>query len=591
MSSIGEIRRIMDHQFDHLGNTSESQTELTDRLITTTPVSFLNRSGKRIAGFLDQLNGSNPKKGVIIIVPGYGKTKIGNLRLAYYLALNGFQVIRYDHSNHVGDSEGTVLFTTLSQMEEDLGSVIDFAEAQERGVTIGVVGESLGARIALKQAKKDKRLRFLISLIGVFDVQETLRAIYDEDGFVEKLNGIELGLRDIMGFQIDADRFIEDAYKNGFRSLETSLKDVTELPIPIFFFVAEKDPWVSQETVQSVFEKSPANFKNVYILPGIMHELFENPVVAADTCFEIVRLAERCADKTSGAAKPIQVPADSVIVARTRLERRASSKDLKTEEEKVFWARYLEKYAYIVNLQDYWNLLDSLGTSLGDSKKGEVILDAGCGIGNFGTFVLVRSLYQALQLRPASLRRKPFAYYIGVDFVEAALQQAKSIQAAIYREFKPKISWATNGPAYVDFSYSLLDLNFPLPFKDKCFDKICCNLVLSYLKDPAFTLRELCRTLKDHGRIVISSLKPHADLSQIFRNYISVSRSAEEIEHARMVLSNAGMIRHKVAEGYYRFFSESELEDLLQQVGCRTLSTFRSFGDQTNVTVGEKYIR
>ena len=581
----------MDHQLDHFTDTSKPQTESADRSITTTTLSFLNRSGKRIAGFLDQLAGSEPRKGLIIIVPGYGKTKIGNLRLAYYLALNGFQVIRYDHSNHVGDSEGSMLFTTLSQMEEDLGSVIDFAEEKERAVTIGIVGESLGARIALKRASKDKRLRFLVSSIGIFDVQETLRTIYDEDGFVEKLNGIELGIRDVMGFQIDADRFIEDAYKHGFHSLETSLKDVAELSIPTFFFVAEKDPWVSQEAVRSVFEESSADLKSLYIIPGIMHELFQNPVAAVDTCCEIVRATEQCVDGIRSAGSPIQIPADNVIIARTRLERRGSSKDLKTEEERLFWAKYLEKYAHIVNLQDYWNLLDSLSASLGNWKSGEVILDAGCGIGNFGTFILVRYLYQSLQLRAASLRRKPLVHYIGVDFVDAAIQQAKSVQAGIYREFKPKIQWTSNGPSLVDFSYSLLDLNCPLPFKNKCFDKICCNLVLSYVKDPLFTLGELRRTLKDSGRIVITSLKPYADLSQIFRNYISVSRSAEEIEQARMVLSNAGMIRHKVAEGYYRFFSESKLEDLLHQAGCRTVAAYRSLGDQANVAVAGKYVR
>jgi alpha-beta hydrolase superfamily lysophospholipase/SAM-dependent methyltransferase len=578
----------MDHQLHHSEVISDLQTESADRSITTTTLSFLNRSGKRIAGFLDQLAGSEPKKGMIIIVPGYGKTKIGNLRLAYYLAFNGFQVIRYDHSNHVGGSEGTMLFTTLSQMEEDLGSVIDFAEEKARAASIGIVGESLGARIALKQAAKDKRLRFLVSLIGIFDVQETLRTIYDEDGFVEKINGIELGIRDVMGFQIDADRFIEDAYKHGFHSLETSLKDVAELSIPTFFFVAEKDPWVSQEAVRSVFEKSPAVFKQLYIIPGIMHELFENPTVAGNTCCEIVHATEQCVDGIRSAGSPIQIPSDNIIAARTRLERRGSSKDLNTEEERVFWAKYLEKYAHIVNLQDYWNLLGSLGASLGDWKRGEVILDAGCGIGNFGTFILVHYLYQSLQLRAASLRRKPLAHYIGVDFVEAALQQARSVQAGIYREFKPKIKWVTDRPSMVDFSYSLLDLNCRLPFKNKCFDKICCNLVLSYVKDPVFTLGELCRTLKDSGRIVITSLKPYADLSQIFRNYISVSRSVEEIEQARMVLSNAGMIRHKVAEGYYRFFSESKLEELLRQVGCRTIAAYRCFGDQANVAVGRK---
>jgi SAM-dependent methyltransferase len=366
---------------------------------------------------------------------------------------------------------------------------------------------------------------------------------------------------------------------------------VAELSMPTFFFVAENDPWVSQEAVRSVFEKSSANLKKLYIIPGIMHELFENPVVAAETCIEIVRVAQQCSDEAYNTRSSIQIPPDNLIAARTRLERRGSSKDLNTEEEKLFWAKYLEKYAYIVNLQDYWNLLDSLAASLGDSKKGEVILDAGCGIGNFGTFILVHYLYQSLQLRPASLRRKPLAHYIGIDFVDAAIQQAKSVQAGIYEEFKPKIQWTTKSPSLVDFSYALVDLNSPLPYKNKCFDKICCNLVLSYVKDPVFTLGELCRTLKNSGRIVISSLKPYADFSQMYRNYITAGRSAEEIEQARMVLSNAGMIRHKVAEGYYRFFSESELEDLLQQVGCRTISTFRSFGDQTNVTVGEKYIR
>ena len=103
-----------------------------------------------------------------------------------------------------------------------------------------------------------------MSLIGIFDLQETLRTIYNEDGFVEKLNGIELGIRDVMGFQVDADRFIEDAYRHGFHSIETSLKDVAELSIPTFFFVAEKDPWVSQEAARSVFEKSPAIFRQLY---------------------------------------------------------------------------------------------------------------------------------------------------------------------------------------------------------------------------------------------------------------------------------------------------------------------------------------
>ena len=574
-----------------LTDRSSSRTEWVDETIVTTPLTLVNRSGKKISAFLDQAPEFGPRIAPIILVPGYGKTKSSHLRVAYYLALNGLRVIRYDHSNHVGESEGSMLFTTLSQMEEDLAAVIDFAETQSATTLVGVVAESLGARIALRRASNDKRVRYFVSLIGVFDVQETLRTIYGEDGFVERASGNVLGIRDIMGFQVDADRFIDDAMKHSLHSLETSTEDARKLSIPAFFFVAEKDPWVSQNTVGSVFSKCPPASRKLQLLPGIMHELYENPPVAANVCCEIVRAAKQSVEETAGHVTLIRIPPEKSIISRSRLEKRGNSKDLKTAEEKIFWAEYLEKYAYIVKLQDYWNLLDSIGDSLGSWKKGEKILDAGCGTGNFGTFLLVRNLYQALQLRTASLRRKPWAQYIGVDFVDAAIRQAKAVHREIYQEFALKVEWVADGVALVDFSYSLMDLNVTLPFKNQQFDKIVSNLVLSYVKDPLFTLGEMCRTLKKRGRIVVSSLKPHADLSQIYQNYISVSRTIEEMEQARMVLSNAGLIKHKEAQGFYQFFSESQLVELLRDVGCDNIKVFRAFGDQANVAVAEKSSR
>ena len=173
-------------------------------------------------------------------------------------------------------------------------------------------------------------------------------------------------------------------------------------------------------------------------------------------------------------------------------------------------------------------------------------------------------------------------------FVQDALIQAKAVHQQIYEEFGSRIEWSLRGTSLLDFSYSVVDLDCELPFKSQYFDKIISNLVLSYVKDPQFTLSELCRTLKVGGRIVITTLKPNADLSQIYRNYASVSRTPEEIRQARMVLSNAGLIKHKEAEGFYQFFSEFQLKDLLERMGCHRIVTFRSFGDQANVAVAEK---
>ena len=75
--------------------------------------------------------------------------------------------------------------------------------------------------------------------------------------------------------------------------------------------------------------------------------------------------------------------------------------------------------------------------------------------------------------------------------------QATAVHREIYQEFASKIEWATNGPALIDFSYSIVDLDVGLPFKSQHFDKIVSNLVLSYVKDPLFTLREMWRTLKE----------------------------------------------------------------------------------------------
>jgi len=556
--------------------------------IFSTSLVLLNRSRNRLAAVLDQQSTTKTSAPVVILVSGYGKTKSSHLRLGYYLAYNGFRVIRYDHSNHIGESDGPILLTTLSQMAADLEAVIDFVAQKLTAAQIGVVAESLGARAALKVASYDRRVGFFASLIGVFDVQDTLRTIYGEDGFVEKMHGVDLGIRDIMGFQVDSDRFVLDACHNGFHSIESAERDAANSQLPTYFFVAENDPWVDQESVRRVFASLGTTRKKKYLLPGVMHELYENPIIAADTCCEIVKAVQSSFHGDNAGQELIRVPPENSLVAQSRIEKRARSKDMKTAEEKPFWTEYLEKYSYIVKLQDYWNLLESIGSCLGAWKRGERILDAGCGIGNFGTFLLVRHLYQALQLNTASLRRKSWAQYVGIDFVHDSLIQAKAVHQQLHEEFGPRIEWALRGTSLVDFSYSVVDLNCELPFKSQCFDKIISNLVLSYVKDPEFTLSELCRTLKVGGRIVITTLKPNADLSRIYRNYASVSRTTEEIRQARMVLSNAGLIKHKEAEGFYQFFSEFQLTDLLQKIGCHRIVSFRSFGDQANVAVAEK---
>lgn len=559
--------------------------------LRTDTVSFHNLSGKRIVGFWDHAVATHAfSKGLVIIVPPYGRTKSSNLPLAYYLARNGFQVLRYDCTNHVGESDGSILFASLTQMSQDLVSAINFAQKEYGASEVALVSASLGVRVALKVASQDRRVGLLIGLMGVFNLRRTLYTIYCEDGVEKAQRGVPLGLRDILGFQIDADHFLTDAIHANFHSLDSSLEDARKLRIPTMFFVADKDPWVSSDEVRQVFDQIPTPRKELHLLPNTMHDLYENPVSTDQAFRKVVSLSERYFLGSDLVLDDVSVPERELIVSRFREEkgRTRTANGLNSEEEKIFWKKYLEKYAYIVNLQDYWNLLDFLNRLLGDWKRGEKVLDAGCGIGNFGTFLLVRQLYQLTQGRPGSFQKLPLCHYWGVDFVDEALHRGRSTHVGVQQEFKQKLGLPGDGPDVVRCSYLLLDLNHSLPFRDRYFDKICCNLVLSYLDDPARTLADLFKSLRAGGKIVVSSLKPHADLSQIYRDFIQVSRTAEELEQARLVLNNAGMIKHKEAEGYYQFFSEAELSDLLAQAGGSNIQVFRSFGDQANVAVAER---
>ena len=87
---------------------------------------------------------------VVVIAPGYGETKRDYLTLAYYFVSNGFHVIRYDHTNHVGESEGRHFESSLSSMKEDFQSVIQFARRQWPHSPVLGVASSLAARVALK---------------------------------------------------------------------------------------------------------------------------------------------------------------------------------------------------------------------------------------------------------------------------------------------------------------------------------------------------------------------------------------------------------------------------------------------------------
>lgn len=546
-------------------------------------VTFENRRGMRIVGFHDFPKGNHGGRRWMIVLPGYGETKIDVLTVSYSLAKHGFHTLRFDYSDHVGESDGEILYTTLTKMKEDILSSVDYLYRRFQPSAVGVVGSSLASRALLRAAREDDRIDSLVNLVSVVDLRKTLFSIYHEDHVERALKGLNNGIMDVLGFQIDADHFLQSVIQDHYESLLSTIEDVAHIKAPIVFFAAEKDVWVELEDVRRVFDASHSIKKNLFVLKGAMHRLYENPRVVNQVVKDLTECSLRYLPDCRR-SMVVSGPDLREIGARIRKEKERSRifHTVTKEEEREFWRGYLQKYSFAINVHDYWNLLDFVDRLLGGRRSREKILDAGCGIGNYGTFLLVKLMYR-LRQSPIVTDLLPFFSYVGVDFVKEALQQAEHTHRRLENEFAHGLK---ERPAH--FSYFLADLETGMPFEADIFDKLCCNLVLSYLQNPGTALKEMVRVLKSGGRIVVASLKPFADLSEVYRNFIRVADTPLQIEEARKLLSNAGRVKAKEAEGIYSFFSEEELTDLLKEAGIVEIETYRSFGNQANVAVGLK---
>ncbi len=115
-------------------------------------------------------------------------------------------------------------------------------------------------------------------------------------------------------------------------------------------------------------------------------------------------------------------------------------------------------------------------------KKGEFILDVGCGTGRY-----------------SFLADKAGAEVIGIDISKDMLSIAKK-----------KVPCA---------KFIKGDITKNLPFSTKRFNKIICSLVLRHITDIGKLFGDLKRILKDDGFIIITTLHPKANFCKMkFKN-------------------------------------------------------------------------
>lgn len=557
----------------------------------STSVRFRNRVGREIVGFHDHLQYGYDSQPFIVMPPGYGETKRDTLTAAYYLARNGFNVLRYDATDHVGESEGGITNTTMGKLKLDLFSAIDYIDKAFHVSRVGVVASSLAQRMALKAAAEDSRICFLLGVVGVVNLRETLKAIYCEDIIGDVASGRIKETYDVLGFEIKKTYPIS-AIQETYHDLQSAIEDSKRRDFPLVFLVAEKDAWVKLDDVRVVFEASRRG--EMHVIPDAMHQIFENPRASKIALKQLVVSATKHMLEKTISISDVLEPNLREVATQNQLERERLKGliQFSPHEERRFWQEYLTSYLMLSKVPDYREFIGLIHRLLGTFRRYQVILDAGCGVGYYGAWLL-GFLASQQETMTSSVPKKeqilPGGHFINLDFIETALLQASEKHAEILNAAqKKRIPDSPSSNAEILFHYVQADLNRRLPLTDNSVDKICCSLVISYLEDPLTILHELSRVLKKGGRIVITSLKPYADLSEIYRNFVSQAENEQDILEARKLLSSAGQIRQKEGHGHYKFFSERELTALMIAAGLERVKTYRSFGNQANIVVASK---
>jgi ubiquinone/menaquinone biosynthesis C-methylase UbiE len=551
-------------------------------------IDFSNRDGEKIKAIVDSW-GETRGAPAVVIPPAWGRTKETLLPLAativesFKRAGQPVVIVRFDGIRKRGESYNDPecrargaehLGFTFSQGVRDIEAVLDFLQQDERFQTkkaalVTFSASSIEGRRAVA-SESHGRLAGWVCVVGSADLQSMMRSISGGIDFVAGIErGLEFGLQEILGVVVDIDHAGRDAIENQLGFLEDACTDFERISVPITWLHGRYDAWMDLERVRHALSFGETRNRKLVVIPT-GHQL-RSSREAIETFGSI---AESLAPMISSRPVKRVVPDLASLEERQRVERervRGAPVDYR-----AFWRQYLlgregsVGIELMTNTSPHQELMRTQLEML-SLRTGARVADLGSGTGSF----LQHLAEDRFALQSVTVHN--------FDFVASAHRHARE------RLCGTKSGCFRTGFVACDLGH--LGESLGIPVRDESYDAVLGSLLISYLSKPQEFIAEVFRILRPAGRLVLSSLKPDADVAGIFYRGLAELQSGmaklpDRLQSkrdldvaARGFLNDAARLIDFEEMGEFKFWDADELSRLVRVAGFTGTSVVPAFGD------------
>jgi PAS domain S-box-containing protein len=526
---------------------------------------------------------------VVIIAPGYGQTAADYAALGHFLAHHHIRVLRYDHTNHLGQSEGELQQTSLRSMQADLSKVIELVRHTWVGAPIGVIASDMTARAALKIAGQSPPLALFVLTNLVVDLQATLLTVHAHDLVTDHRFGLRRGITNLLSLNVNLDHFVADAIAGHFTDLASTLEDLRLTQAPLAVVTTPVSP---------LSALPPSDLPHAFITAlGTRNRVISVPATLTDSSLtfgsQSVAAFQRILDQITSAMTLPENPVELQDQAqrslnrqrRIELERTRLRHNVSRVTRGALWLAYLQQLPQLTNFHEHWKLLDDLYRSLGPLDPGTVVVDIDGGHADLGRVMMVNQTYRA---RHRGWTQEPPPHFVGLGRSRDSLLVARQTFQALFQELDSSFGGGLRAYPPITTEAIQADGTTTLPFEDGTLRRIVCNLSLAFAPSPLAMVRELCRVLHPQGRLVLTAFHPATDISVLYRHHLRRANQDEFGTQAQIVLHYLGRLREAIRHGLLHTFDREALSQLLQQSGVAALPILSVFNGQAFLAVVEK---